>query len=76
MFESFKTECPGCKSDDLAVVGATLVATGERLDMHSPLSADGFDLPADVDLKDCSTEDETVRCMFCNHEFPLADITL
>jgi hypothetical protein len=76
MYESFKVECPHCKFDDLAVIGATLVATGEKLEMHSPLSADGFEVPSTVDLKDCSTEDETVRCMSCNHEFPLADITL
>jgi len=76
MFESFKTACPHCRSNDLAVVGATLVATGERLEMHSPLSIDGYEVEGAEDLKDASTEDETVRCMSCNHEFPLADITL
>jgi len=29
-----------------------------------------------VKVMDCSTEDETVRCCDCGHEFDLADITL
>lgn len=76
MYESFKTECPKCKADDVRVIAATLTATGERLEMHSPLSADGFEVPADDDLKDQSTEDERCRCGSCGHEFDLADITL
>ena len=76
MFETFKTACPHCGSNDLSVVGATLVATGERLEMHSPLSLDGFEVEGAEDLKDASTEDETVRCGNCKKEFPLADITL
>ena len=76
MFKSFKTECPKCKSDYLYVIGATLCATGEHIELQSPLSADGFEVPIEDDVKDCSTEDETVRCCDCGHEFDLADITL
>lgn len=76
MYESFKTECPKCGSDNLVVSEATLCATGERIYMHSTLHADGFEVPADEDLKDCSTEDEVVLCKECGHTFPLADITL
>jgi len=75
MYESFKCQCPKCKSDDLAVVAATIATTGERLDMNSPLSADGFEVPVSEDVN-ASTEDELVRCNGCGHEFDLADITL
>jgi hypothetical protein len=74
MYESFKTACPSCGSDSLVVVGATLVATGERLDMRAPLSADGFEVPTDA--KDASTEDEKCHCCACGHDFDLAAVTL
>lgn len=76
MYESFKDTCPHCGSQDLVVVEATLVATGERLTMCSSLSVDGFSVPAPDDLKDCSTEDEIVLCRQCGKKFPLADVTL
>lgn len=75
-YESFKCECPKCGSDDLTIVEATLCVTGERLDMRVPLSADGFEVPVASDEKECSTEDEIVRCGGCGYTFDLSDITL
>lgn len=77
-FISFKTECPHCHVDgDIVVVAATLVKTGVRLSMHSKLYEDGFEVPdSDPDSKDSSTEDEVCRCLKCNREIELSELTL
>lgn len=76
MYESFKGTCPKCGKDNVAVIQATLAATGEVLHMNSPLSPDGFEVPAPDDVRDCSTEEEICRCAACGHLFDLADVTL
>lgn len=67
----------------MSVVGATLVATGERIIPRSLLHSDGFEVKdAEVpervpdDLKDCSTTGEVVQCIHCKRLFPLADLAI
>lgn len=75
MYENWSTVCPRCKEDgELFVIAVTLVATGERIEMFSPLYPDGFEVPVDND--DASTEDELVECNACGARFSLGDLSL
>lgn len=63
---SFSQKCPQCRSKgNLRVVQYTLSATGQVVEDNARLEADGFEVNAPDDLKDCSTEDEVVKCSAC-----------
>lgn len=82
----FNTTCPYCKTEDqLFVVRAKLMATGNSIQMNSPLGPDGFEVVLPEGFKvpelspgydDYSTEDETVQCAHCKKTFPLDEVTL
>jgi uncharacterized protein YbaR (Trm112 family) len=84
--DSFNTTCPYCKTEDqLFVVRAKLMATGDSIKMNSPLGPDGFEVVLPEGLKvpelspgyeDYSTEDEIVQCAHCKKTFPLDEVTL
>lgn len=74
---SFTTECPHChQRGDLVVIEVELVANGKRLLCQAALEPDGFCFRLPAGVKDGSTTDEVVRCLACNKEFPLTEVTL
>jgi NTP pyrophosphatase (non-canonical NTP hydrolase) len=70
----WKTQCPDCGHSDLMVIEATLVATGQRLRMHTSLCSDGFEVPTHE--KDASTTDELVSCDNCGGTFELSQLAI
>lgn len=73
----FICACPHCGGEESLVVHeATLVETGERIQVGAPLCAGGFEFCLPDGVKDGSTADESVRCEDCRTLYPLADLTV
>ncbi len=69
---SFSQICPACNNEGtLRVIRYTLSATGQVVEDNARLEADGFEVNAPDDLKDCSTEDELIKCSSCGAILPL-----
>jgi hypothetical protein len=70
------TFCPACDHHALIVESAVLLATGQRVDIGTELSGDGFVIRHEDAQVDGSTEDEIVRCPECGEQYTLGDLAL
>jgi hypothetical protein len=70
------TTCPNCGERQLVVHEVTLMATGERVVLNTPLAEDGFEVNHPDAQDDGSTTDEVVHCCRCGKNYDLADLSL